>query len=56
MLGIHFLELNWEDTETWLIPDSDLETLCQYIHDGLEKGQSVLVHCAQVEINVVPCL
>ena len=50
ILKINFLELNWEDTETWLIPDSDIRTLCSYIQTGLDmEGQSVFVHCAQVK-------
>ncbi|XP_011403209.2 PREDICTED: dual specificity protein phosphatase 1B-like isoform X2 [Amphimedon queenslandica] len=44
----YLVELNWEDTETWLIPDSDIRTLCNYIQTGLDmQGQSVFVHCAQ---------
>ena len=47
-LHIAFLELGWEDTLRWTIPDEDLVQCVRFIHAGRRAGGSVLVHCAQV--------
>lgn len=47
-LQIKFLDLNWEDTITFSIPDSDLVECVKFIHEARKQGGSVLVHCAQV--------
>jgi hypothetical protein len=47
-LKIEFLELNWEDTESWIITDESLRECVLFIDTGLKSGGSVLVHCAQV--------
>jgi protein-tyrosine phosphatase len=46
-LKIEFLELNWEDTESWIITDESLRECVLFIDTGLKSGGSVLVHCAQ---------
>ena len=46
--GITILELNWEDQESFSIPDEDIFTSCVFIHKAISSGHSVLVHCAQV--------
>lgn len=52
-LKIKFLELNWEDTEEWTITDEDIRKFVLFIDQGLAKGESVLVHCAQVHYAIV---
>ena len=47
-LSLRFLELNWEDTTSFLIPDEDLVRCVHFIHSARVGGGSVLVHCAQV--------
>ena len=47
-LHIAFLELGWEDTTSWSIPDEDLVRCVRFIHAARRAGGSVLVHCAQV--------
>ena len=47
-LGISFLKMDWEDTITFSIPESDLVRCVQFIHEARVKGGSVVVHCAQV--------
>ena len=47
-LHITFLELGWEDTTSWSIPDEDLVQCVRFIHTARRAGGSVLVHCAQV--------
>lgn len=49
-LGIMFLELNWEDTVSFNIPDEDLIQCVKFIHSARTSGGSVLVHCAQVRV------
>lgn len=49
-LGIMFLELNWEDTVSFNIPDEDLIQCVKLIHSARTSGGSVLVHCAQVRV------
>ena len=44
---IVFLELNWEDTTTFSIPETDLVKTVHFIHEARISGGSVLVHCAQ---------
>ena len=46
--GVVFLELNWEDTTEFVIPDEDLVRSVRFICEARKKGSSVLVHCAQV--------
>lgn len=46
-LGISFLKMDWEDTITFSIPESDLVRCVQFIHEARVKGGSVVVHCAQ---------
>lgn len=46
--NVVFLELNWEDTTTFSIPESDLVKCVSFIHEARSSGGSVLVHCAQV--------
>lgn len=46
--NIDFLELNWEDTTTFTIPEADLVRCVRFIHKARTSGGSVLVHCAQV--------
>ena len=52
-LGIQFLELNWEDTESFDITNEDIRTCCLFIHKARQDGHSVLVHCAQVMIRLI---
>ena len=47
-LGIVFLELDWEDTTSFIISDADLTKCVKFIHSAITSGGSVLVHCAQV--------
>ena len=49
--GVVFLELNWEDTTTFSIPECDLVQCIHFIHQARLAGGSVLVHCAQVQLN-----
>lgn len=49
-LGIMFLELNWEDTVSFNIPNEDLIQCVKFIHSARTSGGSVLVHCAQVRV------
>ena len=49
-LGIVFLELNWEDTVSFDIPDEDLIKCVKFIHTARTSGGSALVHCAQVSV------
>lgn len=46
-LGITFLELGWEDTTSFVIPETDLGRCVEFIHEARGNGGSVLVHCAQ---------
>lgn len=52
-LGIVFLELCWEDTTSFSIPESDLVQCVKFVHEARLRGGSVLVHCAQVRIAIV---
>lgn len=45
---MQFLDLNWEDSVSFAIPDCDLATAVSFIHKARTEGSSVLVHCAQV--------
>ena len=45
------LNMDWEDTEQFTIPHSDLVQSSKFIHEGRMGGGSVLVHCAQVSDN-----
>ena len=47
-MGVVFLELNWEDTTDFVIPEDDLVRCVQFVHSARKKGSSVLIHCAQV--------
>ena len=47
-LNITFLNLNWEDSESFVIPEDDLVCCTRFIHTARQNGGSVLVHCAQV--------
>ena len=47
-LHVQFLNLNWEDSVSFAIPDCDLATAVNFIHKARTEGSSVLVHCAQV--------
>ena len=49
-LKVTILDLNWEDHNQFIIPDDDLITSCRFIHEALKSGNSVLVHCAQVDL------
>jgi len=51
-LGIVFLELDWEDTTSFIISDADLTKCVKFIHSAITSGGSVLVHCAQVGLHV----
>ena len=53
-LGIVFLELDWEDTTSFIISDADLTKCVKFIHSAITSGGSVLVHCAQV-CTCQPC-
>ena len=49
-LKVTFLELNWEDSTSFVIEEEDLVQCAQFIHQARVSGGSVLVHCAQVYI------
>ena len=49
-LSCTFLELDWDDSQQFDIPDDDLVKCVQFVHAAISKGHSVLVHCAQVSI------
>ena len=49
-LKVTILDLNWEDHNHFIIPDNDLITSCRFIHEAIKSGNSVLVHCAQVNL------
>ena len=51
-LGIVFLELDWEDTTSFVISDVDLTKCVKFIHSAITSGGSVLVHCAQVGLHM----
>lgn len=51
-LGIVFLELDWEDTTSFIISDADLTECVKFIHSAITSGGSVLVHCAQVRLHM----
>lgn len=46
-LSCTFLELDWDDSQQFDIPDDDLVKCVQFVHAAISKGHSVLVHCAQ---------
>ena len=52
-LGITFLEMNWEDSTSFSIPDADLVRCVEFIHEARGNGGSVLVHCAQVIAPII---
>ena len=47
-LKLAFLELNWEDTVSYVIQEDALVQCARFIHQARTSGGSVLVHCAQV--------
>ena len=47
-LKLTFLELNWEDSISYVIEEDDLVQCARFIHQARTNGGSVLVHCAQV--------
>ena len=47
-MGVVILNMDWEDTEQFTIPQSDFVQSSKFIHEGRQRGGSVLVHCAQV--------
>ena len=47
-LKLVFLELNWEDSSSYVIKVGDLVECARFIHQVRSTGGSVLVHCAQV--------
>ena len=47
-LKLEFLELNWEDSISYVIKEDDLVQCARFIHQARTSGGSVLVHCAQV--------
>ena len=47
-MGVVFLELNWEDTTEFVIPEEDLVRCVKFVHEARKEDSSVLVHCAQV--------
>ena len=54
-LSCTFLELDWDDSQQFDIPDDDLVKCVQFVHAAISKGHSVLVHCAQVSIIILCC-
>ena len=50
-LKLVYLELNWEDTTSYVIKEEDLVQCARFIHQARSSGGSVLVHCAQVNIS-----
>ena len=50
-LGISVLDLGWEDTTSFAIPEEDLARSAKFIHAARAAGGSVLVHCAQVRVH-----
>jgi len=52
-LKIKFLNTNWMDTTVFKIPLQDLVECVHFIHVARSSGNSVFVHCAQVNILVV---
>ena len=55
-LGVLYLELDWEDSTEFSIPEADLVRCVQFVHEGRRTGGSVLVHCAQVSGEEHSCL
>ena len=47
-LKVVFLELNWDDSISYVIQEDDLVQCARFIHQARASGGSVLVHCAQV--------
>lgn len=47
-LKLVFLELNWEDSTSYIIKEEDLVQCARFIHQARGVGGTVLVHCAQV--------
>ena len=46
--GINYLEVEWEDSLVFNIPEDDLASVLRHIEAVRREGGSVLVHCAQV--------
>ena len=44
--SIKFLNLDWEDSQTQELGEDDLFAAFKFIHEQLENGRHVLVHCA----------
>ena len=44
--SITFLNLDWEDSQTQELGEDDLFTAFKFMHEQLESGHHVLVHCA----------
>lgn len=51
-MGVTFLQMNWIDADSFVIPQADLCSCVEFIHDALTAGSSVLVYCAQVSVGV----
>ena len=51
--------MNWIDSDSFVIPQVDLCSCVEFIHDALTAGSSVLVYCAQVSVDALnmsgPC-
>ena len=47
-LNITFLNLDWVDDTAFEISDESFVECCRFIHRARTSGNSVLVHCAQV--------
>lgn len=45
--GINYLEVEWEDSLVFNIPEDDLASVLRHIEAVRREGGSVLVHCAQ---------
>ena len=52
-LKLEFLELNWEDSISYVIQEDDLVQCARFIHRARTSGGSVLVYCAQVHCIVM---
>jgi protein-tyrosine phosphatase len=51
MSDVKFLRLGWMDTEDQKIyklkPGDQIEESIRFIHEGLKRGENVVIHCAQ---------
>ena len=52
-LKLVYLDLNWEDSTSFVIQEEDLVKCARFIHQARRSGGSVLVHCAQVCATII---